>query len=183
MPRSSARLRWRRLRLCLYASTQRRLSPITHPTNVAHVLHSAVRLTRRCVRARREAAAAATAAQGFVLVRDLLPYITLDVGPNGTLLAQLDESAVRARVAHCRITLPVLREPRLAMATALAARHRAWATALLAWRVGVPRSWRPARCWPPMHACTRRGVRCTHVARGPHEPHNRNGSRARMRHK
>ena len=54
--------------------------------------------------------AAAFAAHGFILVRDVLPYVTLRTGPNGNLQAQLDENAVRARVAHSRVTMPVLHD-------------------------------------------------------------------------
>ena len=73
-------------------------------------VHAALRRTRdEAIRARREAVATKAAAQHFVLVRDLLPYVTVEVGPHAALRARLDRDALRAR-CRCRDTVAALHD-------------------------------------------------------------------------
>ena len=62
------------------------------------------------LRERRENLAARLARQGFVLVRDLLPHLSVETAQDGTLHARLDDDSVRATLhSLCRYTMPALR--------------------------------------------------------------------------
>ena len=61
------------------------------------------------LRERRENLAARLARQGFVLVRDLLPHLSVEAAHDGTLRARIDDDSVRATLrSRCRFTLPAL---------------------------------------------------------------------------
>ena len=68
------------------------------------------RTTDVMLQARRENTQRRLARQGFVLVRDLMPHLSVAAMQDGTLRARLDEDSVRAALRHhCRYTLPALR--------------------------------------------------------------------------
>ena len=61
------------------------------------------------LRERRENLAARLARQSFVLVRDLLPHLSVEAAQDGTLRARINEDSVRAALhGRCRYTLPAL---------------------------------------------------------------------------
>ena len=60
------------------------------------------------LRARQQACAASLAASGLVLVRDVLPYVTVHLRTGAVLHAELDGDAVRRDHPRCRAAVPLL---------------------------------------------------------------------------